>query len=76
MKITAIIEDAQGNVVSVIIDDAKEHAIANPFPRSQLADIGAHVAQLEGYRLDIATLELSPIAPTVPDATASQESHA
>lgn len=76
MKITAIVEDPQAHVVSVVIDDAQEHVIANPFPRSQLADVGAHVAALEGYRLDIATLELSPIAPTVPDATASQDPNA
>ena len=76
MKITAIIEDSEANVVSVVIDDSTTHPISTPFPRRQLADIGAHVAQLEGYRLDIATLELSPIAPTVPDPTASQDAHA
>lgn len=76
MKITAIIEDPKANVVSVVLDDAKEYTIAKPFPRSQIADIGAQVAELEGYRLDIATLELSPIAPTGPDATASQDPNA
>jgi hypothetical protein len=54
MKITCIIEDSQANVTSVIIDDASEHIIAQPFPRSDIRTIGVHVAQL-------ATLELIPI---------------
>jgi hypothetical protein len=61
MKITCIIEDSQANVTSVIIDDASEHIIAQPFPRSDIRTIGVHVAQLAGYTVDCDTLELIPI---------------
>lgn len=58
MKITCIVEDSQANVTSVIIDDATEHIIANPFPRADIKTLGVHVAELQGYTVNCETLEL------------------
>ena len=64
MKITAIIEDNSGMVVAVVVDDVTEHAISPAIPRSELLDVGQHVAQLAGYTLDCDTFELNPIDAT------------
>lgn len=66
MKITAIVEDTQGMVVSVVVDDLTDHAISPAIPRSELMDVGQHVAQLAGYTLDCDTFELTPIDATNP----------
>lgn len=53
-------------VVSVVVDDLTEHAISPAIRRSELLDVGQHVAQLAGYTLDCDTFELTPIDATNP----------
>lgn len=66
MTITAIIEDSCAFVVAVVIDDHREHRIDEPIPRSELRDIGSHIAELAGYTVDCDTLQLTPINATSP----------
>lgn len=66
MNITAIIEDSRACVVAVVIDDHREHRIDEPIPRSELRNIGSHIAELAGYTVDCDTLELTPIDATNP----------
>lgn len=53
-------------VVSVVVDDLTEHAIDPAIRRSELLDVGQHVAQLAGYTLDCDTFQLTPIDATNP----------
>lgn len=61
MKITAIVEDAHGLVVEIVIDHDRRHRLADPVPRAKLADAAASIAAMAGYTVDFDTLELTPI---------------
>lgn len=51
-------------VVSVVVDELTEHAISPAIRRSELLDVGQHVAHLAGYTLNCDTFELTPIDAT------------
>jgi hypothetical protein len=62
MKITALVEDSEGNVIGIFIDDTP-HRIDPPVPRCDLARLAAALAEQNGYRWDPSTMTLTHLAP-------------